>query len=101
MTEISEAARTRAYEITSSPGGRGLSLVENLARFIQEVSDAAKDANETGVLDRFILPEPVDPLVEAIGTALGQMRGIYGKEDLAPLVREALAKRGLKIVGEA
>lgn len=120
--EISEAAKLKAVEIMNG-GQADVFHVEgwlglNVARYIQQVSDAAKKA--TGVLsiigtsrteqdakDRlapFILPDPVDPLKAAMDAAY-EGKNFYRLEDadkarsaFADAVREELAKRGLQIV---
>lgn len=98
MTEISEAAKAKAEELMRHQMGREHNA---FARFIQQVSDAAKvvakeiskspDGNVNYLADErlapFILPEPVDPLAEAISLSI-----------TADDLREELAKRGYKIV---
>ena len=110
MADVSEAAKARALEMLWREGvPQTKEYVQTtygflaLARFIQEVSDALKAVNaaNTGIgiklpesLAPFILPEPVDPLVEA-------MRDCGWNSDAeadAGALREVLAKRGLKIV---
>lgn len=115
MTEISEAAKAKAYSLLlaqyetrqfappsrdtheASAGGRAF------ACFIQEVSDAAKAATRNAAkypdiaeehLAPFILPEPVDPLIEAYQAAY--VPDAAGST-MARLQTE-LAKRGFKIV---
>lgn len=103
MTEISEAAKAKAEELVAShwgdcpPGMPGIDVqLSAFARFIQQVSDAAKSvlviagdkycANGDMVstnLAPFILPDPVDPLlVEAREIAAKVCRGALtpGKE---------------------
>ena len=74
--------------------------IEQHEAYKQEVSDAVKSylsgSRSSCILDRFILPKP-DPLVEVIEECED---GTYGetKAEYAAKLREALAKRGLKIV---
>lgn len=118
MTEVSEAALDKALKICGiNPDQKPLydwrdgiyaRAVGEFARFIQEVSDAAKKAlRARGISDisfddldelfsPFILPDPVDPLAEALEEAWGSHWAEGGKS-LAAL-RKALARRGIKIV---
>jgi hypothetical protein len=79
-----------------------------VADLLFEVSEAVKAARAEQVpgapltlavmqhLERFILPDPVDPLADAIeALRKGPLREATS---LATELREALAKRGLKIV---
>ena len=115
MTEIEEKARAllnevrgeRVYYPLFESFSCNSAAIEVLCRAIeqheaykQEVSDAVKSylsgSRSSCILDRFILPKP-DPLVEVIGECDD---GTYGetKAEYAAKLREALAKRGLKIV---
>ncbi|CAB4138782.1 hypothetical protein UFOVP344_54, partial [uncultured Caudovirales phage] len=77
--------------------------IEQHEAYKQEVSDAVESyfcgvCPPHYILARFIIPKPtVDPLVEVIGECDD---GTYGetKAEYAAKLREALAKRGLKIV---
>ena len=106
MVEVSEAAKAKASELLRNivPG-----FEPDVCAFIQPVSDAAREASDQfarlpaslpciaarNALAPFILPDPVDPLEEALRAA---GYGVF-PDDLAR-VKEALAKRGLKIVRE-
>lgn len=117
MADVSEAAKAKACELINA----GITFeqflvwnVENIdernslalsfARFIQEVSDAAKAARDNhwdyiptlNKLETFILPEPVDPLYEALFAVVEL--GRYDTREQTELLRAELAKRGLKIV---
>ena len=119
MTDVSEAAKLnlppdaaieRALELAFT--GTTLADVKRhwpghtahieFARYIQQVSDAIKAAsNHEEVpgfvppsLAPFILPDPVDPLVDALKCAVD----FRCDEVMAGNFREQLAKRGLKIV---
>jgi hypothetical protein len=118
MTEISEAAKVEACERATTKDHAVFMVCDfeseesyafvlhAFARFIQQVSDAAKEAQlNIGVngnkvrehLAPFILPEPVDPLAEVLwGMDLTEVKD--GAEKTAEVIRRALAKRGLKIV---
>lgn len=127
MTEIEQKALALVNEIAAT---RGTSwpcvdrandsrwealcrLIEQHEAFRQEVSDAAELARAGTVecghsetwwalepLDRFILPKPVDPLVEAMRDACGAqgMETKHTPVELTEHLRAALAKRGLQIV---
>lgn len=81
--------------------------IEHHEQFRRDVSEALEAyqkadsfedrCNTWNALLRFILPEPVDPLVEAMSEA---MYGIPGEDYHAPAqaLRTALAKYGLQIV---
>ena len=80
--------------------------VEQHEQFKREVSDAVSgfwnycrttDTPFPSDLDRFILPKPVDPLVESICVTFGADIMGPGDDDK---FREALAKRGGRIVWE-
>lgn len=102
MSLPSEAAYKRADEIGLADLG---GWKDTLARYIQQVSDAAKRALErTNPCHRisaehelapFILPEPVDPL-------LAVLRAFVADDEVpqsdADSFRAALAKRGGRIV---
>ena len=74
--------------------------------FKREVSDAVEDYygeyrrdRMHPLLNRFIIPEPVDPLVECFSEALtGTAANAASYRDEAQDFRAALAKRGLKLV---
>lgn len=101
MTEPSEAAYDHWSELRTLAGDSDIAG----RRLVQQVSDAAKvarmaiAASERDVavelLAPFILPEPVDPLVEAL-KVLDATTDSYESE--ATIIRAELAKRGLKIV---
>lgn len=117
MTEISEAAKLKACELINDGLTRGHIAYEAalvrweswpvglaFARYIQQVSDAAKACVKSNAVDKaehwlspFILPDPVDPLAVIIKAAF---RDAYGHADQRSLERltAALARRGLKIV---
>ena len=96
----------------------GLAERRAFARYIREVSDAVKAAREAGgggadtwclvdfaQLSRFILPDPVDPLLEALNglvPEIGAPPGVPPAEHLATNLRQALASAGYEIrkVGE-
>ena len=76
-----------------------LRAIEKHEAFKREVSDAVESyfrgvCAPHDILARFILPKP-DPLVEALGELAD--RNVEA-EQAAETLREALAKRGLKIV---
>lgn len=75
--------------------------VEQHEQFKREVSDAVLNTptyiQRNFHLLRFILPKPVDPLVEAWDAAWGELSDKPAKLET---FREALAKRGGKIVWE-
>lgn len=98
MTEISEAAKARWVELVHAANCDPFLAAH---RLVQEVSDTAKAAvsltsePRMALCDRlapFILPEPVDPLVEALRASVAD------PEQFAAKLRDNLAKRGLKIV---
>ena len=117
MTEVSEAAKARAAELMNAVSQSGVQhwdigsvsdalnrppdvypSVTAFARFIQDVSDAAKevvacDGDQFGDLAHFILPEPVDPLAEAL-----RELGEEYPEKTAERLSRLLARRNLKIV---
>ncbi len=120
MTEISEAAKARADAMLKEADTRGdipprpvaYWITETLARYIQQVSDEAAGIvdlygrmygeNERGqivarALAPFILPEPVDPLEEALRAMWADRGWNWPISKIADL-RAELAKRGLKIV---
>ena len=114
QAHLDEAARLAEFESwrevkTAFHGNHGTrAAVQAHARTLAEfeahkraVSDAVK-YYFTGVykpprLGGFILPDPVDPLVEAMSMA---MCGVEGEDytNSAKCLRDELAKRGLKIV---
>jgi len=105
MVEVSEAAKARADELLGDWIAVGISLdIRNrFARYLQEVSDVAKDIAKHGLkpgmksaLSDLILPEPVDPLESALREAWGEHWAEGGKGLSA--LRAVLAKRSLKIV---
>lgn len=97
MTEPSEAAMAKMERMQTR-----IDAWDEVARFIQQVSDAAKEAvvylpprgagRSWEALQPFILPEP-DPLLGVVEEAIAGTA-----EKGAVQLREALAKRGLKIV---
>ncbi len=119
MSEISEAARAKAGELllhlnhhdncTASPdhpGECGCGLVQDfakVARFIQQVSDTAKflrdySGSSAVTVERvapFVLPEPVDPLYEALHAVVEL--GRYDTREQTELLRGELKARGLEI----
>ena len=71
--------------------------------FKRDVSDAVEDYCgyvppdcPSHPITRFILPKPVDPLVEALNEALLSEQDM-GAQEMADNFRAALAKRGLQI----
>ena len=79
--------------------------IEQHEQFKREVSNAVEDYCgyvppdcPSHPITRFILPKPVDPLVEAVNEAWGWRNP---HKDVADQLRAALAKRGGKIVREA
>ena len=126
MTEIEKKALALVNEITAERNEipyyeisrDELSIVEALCRaieqheaFKQEVSDAVElsidrsghDGLRAGhineYLGRFIIPKPtVDPLAAALAECEGGTKPGPGYDHDAKVLREALAKRGLKIV---
>lgn len=126
---ISEAAKLKACELASElAGGNGYAVekmflpnglwdsrLHALARFIQQVSDAAKGVcrtldlamptklaadEEKKALAPFILPDPVDPLLaRMIDVLLTDEANDFGDEPgLMRAIETALAKANLKIV---
>lgn len=113
MTDtISEAAMAKAVELLNAaytakgqtpswklPEDERHSTVLALSGFIQQASDAAKAACDPANpfrpenLREFILPEPVDPLVDAL-----KELDFLNPEEIAPDLRAAFAKHGLSIV---
>ena len=104
MTEISEAAKERRRQLGTEYPEDSYDTI--FARYIQQVSDAAKVADAAlqreGFaryedcrvrLSPFILPDPVDPLEDVFreGGFIGEPKAV------ARCVREELAKRGLEI----
>lgn len=96
------------YPLVSSEVASNLALcraIEQYDAFRQGVSDAVVKATHTmaagklvaasGILAAFIIPKPVDPLVEALND-LGWKYDDNGVE-IATELREALAKRGYEI----
>ena len=94
----------RAALLCSPSGWESINrAIEQHEQFKRDVSDAVKrsidDCGHDGMrkahissrLDRFILPKPVDPLVEIMDKRFGLT------EDYAIELREALAARGLTI----
>jgi len=120
MADISEAAKAKAKELLA--GVPKAWFEEEFARFIQQASDAAKEAqrnlshhdnctccaDEPGcgcgvsnaqlVLEPFILPDPVDPLQEALHSFCPNDLSLYAGNTGARVFLDNLAKRGLKIV---
>jgi hypothetical protein len=116
VSEISEAAKAKARDLMVEARNTGYASAwtvgqceasapdsfKALARYIQQVSDAAnavlcalgepKSYHEAH-LAPFILPDPVDPLVEAL--ELSHVH--YSSEENAAALRAELAKRGLEI----
>lgn len=89
-----------------APENEALCLaIERHEAFRKEVSDAVEAAKRVygghleafDQLERFILPKPVDPLVEAL-QAVDEFASPTWVERIAPQLRAALAARGLKIV---
>ena len=87
--------------------------IEQHEAFRQEVSDVvsgffADDGfDRTGLLRRFIIAEPVDPLVEIVDEVARDLHitgastlHTFRSDDFRNALREALAKRGGKIVWE-
>ena len=77
--------------------------IEQHEAFAQEVSDAVEDIAKrreaqwlAAALDRFIIPKPVDPLVEALNKMPGVCSNEFDADD-AMYLRAALAARGLEI----
>ena len=75
--------------------------IEQHEAYKQEVSDALEEWfwRAPPVLDRFIIPKStVDPLAAALAECEGVTKPGPGYDHDAKVIREALAKRGLKIV---
>ena len=79
--------------------------IAELEAFKREVSDAVEEVLAAKAsqlkLRRFILPKPVDPLVEAIHEAWPGAAERFGNTvvgETAERLRKALASRGLKLV---
>lgn len=131
MTPIEKQALALINEVLASSGYRPIALteaerwfattfpaiisaIERHEAFKQEVSEAcglvdmmigqvffSEKGNARHVLSRFILPDPVDPLVEAIRAAWPKAAEQFGDKmicETAGALREALAARGLEIV---
>ena len=81
-------------------------VIAEFEAFKREVSDAVEDYygeyrrdRMHPLLNRFIIPEPVDPLVECFSEALtGTAANAASYRDVAQDFRAALAKRGGRIV---
>lgn len=97
-------AETKALELTAAVGNheQPFRMRRAFARFIREVSDAARTATAADTDSRererllapFILPDPVDPLEEALeATCI-----LSNPARRAGAIRSELAKHGLKIV---
>jgi len=122
MTDIEQKALALVNEVQAernhagSPWNSPIILNEALYRAIerheaykQEVSDAVEVANIRAKelkrntsyivnhMQYFIIPKPVDPLVEAVGDAM-QAHEVYSKYELTDSLRTALAARGGRIV---
>lgn len=107
MGDISEQARAKAQQLWIAADHEGLTPGTALARYIQQVSDAAKEVSGTldpasdrvnrKILAPFILSDPVDPLGEALCEIYAGLARVDVMHDAARL-RELLTKRGLKIV---
>lgn len=104
MTEISEAARKRVVELWDAEPAAEHDIRKAFARYIQRVSDAAKVvrpvleenvAYESTFLDCFILPDPVDPLYEALFEVVSM--GRYDTREQCELLRGELERRGFTI----
>lgn len=122
MTEISEAAKAKACELMNSayaaegggtdlwtrPTDDGHHAVLAFARFIQQVSDAAKGCCQWFELPAlntrlapFILPEPVDPLKPlGIATSIPTIDPVWsaGWNSCLEEVRKQIEDRGLQIL---
>ena len=106
---LNEVERDHGYSDLTSRIMRGLIWDEALCRSIeqhesykQRVSDALEYYRDREALAHdlrvFIIPKPtVDPLVEALNAMPNVCEDEFDADDAAKL-REALAKRGLKIV---
>jgi hypothetical protein len=116
--DVSEAAELKALglfgaEEAIDPQPTPAQWCNALARYIQDVSDAAKEASSyargaaysipavSETLAPFILPEPVDPLAEAVASVLAGFENHRHAESYAKAIRLKLATRGFKIVPEA
>lgn len=97
--------------------GDGTPCTDNIAfrRYVEAVSEAVKQfrkdwdgspvvvAECDRLLGQFVLPEPVDPVVEALNDAMPGAMGSAIRADIARDLRAALGKRGLHIteIGES
>ena len=111
MTETEKKALALVAQLQEEDDGRKYSYayhfealcraIEQHEAFRQEVSDAVH--KHWGYMpcefDRFIIPKPVDPLVEAIADyKRTKGTGEYAtNKDMADALRAALAARGLEI----
>lgn len=93
------------YPLVSSEVASNLALcraIEQHEAFRQEVSDALKGQFIGGIPDkvaRFIIAEPVDPLVEALDEALWEVSNVKLTDlELRAVSLRLNAKRGDKIV---
>ena len=116
MTEIEQKALALVNEVIQEVSSNTLArldpyslaheavrrAIEQHEAFKREVSDAIQSCMLGPVaeerLSPFILPKPVDPLVDAIQEADEVETGWARASDYAEHLRAALAKRGLKIV---
>lgn len=100
MTKPSDEALMRAADMLRGMQ-RSHEVEVAVATLLQEVSDAAKEVScnwaiPNGLQERlapFILPEPVDPLMDFL-----EAQGFKRYEGDTKVVHKELAKRGLKIV---
>ena len=124
MTEPTKQARQRSYDLAGfKPGGvvtaqeYGEALQSAFARHVQQTSDtmreivrlidddegedlwrAQMEARIEALARPFILPEPEDPLVEAVKTVLAGFETDIHAQQYADQIRAALAKSGKKIM---
>jgi hypothetical protein len=119
MTEIEKKALALVNDVLNERGNYQLyagfsrasdprhevicSLIEQHEAYKQEVSDAVESylsgKRSSCILDRFIISKPtVDPLAVALAEWEGVPNHGRGYDHDAKVLREALAKRGLKIV---
>lgn len=113
MSEVSEAAKLKAKELVGAEHKMllgvdpGVSAMAALARYVHQASDAAKavrtyvhsdftDHPSLDLLAPFILPDPVDALVEVLRFEESEIHASYEKR--AAFIRAELAKHGLQIV---
>lgn len=98
------------YEIERIPNFSALCrAIEQHEAFRHEVSDAVEEVRDTTTWDvhpklwRFIIPKPVDPLVEALREAGEQTGGQVSNERLAHDLRAAMKARGYEFtkIGDA